>query len=138
MKTCCRCKKLKPLDQFNAKKGTRDGYQGKCRECSSRYAREHYVANKGKYIAKAREAQRRLHATINELKSRTPCADCGRSFHYCAMDFDHLDASTKVGAVATLRKLSNLDKVMAEILKCDLVCAVCHRVRTFTRLNIPV
>jgi hypothetical protein len=48
------------------------------------------------------------------------------------MDVDHRDPSAKVEGVTRLvnRRYSTL---MAEVAKCDIVCANCHRLRTFTR-----
>jgi hypothetical protein len=37
MKTCTGCREDKPLDEFNARKGSRDGLQFRCKECRSAY-----------------------------------------------------------------------------------------------------
>lgn len=69
---------------------------------------------------------------IVELKSNTPCKDCGIQYHFCIMDFDHKDGEVKsfgIGKMSTRGK--NL--IEQEIAKCDLVCANCHRMRTFKR-----
>jgi len=47
------------------------------------------------------------------------------------MDFDHRPGEVKVGSIQKL--MHNPEKLKAELLKCDLVCACCHRIRTFTR-----
>jgi len=62
------------------------------------------------------------------LKSM-PCADCGGVFHPVAMDFDHVRGVKweNVWIIRTMRRLQE------ELLKCDLVCANCHRVRTWKR-----
>ncbi len=46
------------------------------------------------------------------------------------MDFDHLDPSKKMGNISDFVKLGSFAKIRAEIAKCDVVCAVCHRIRT--------
>ena len=61
-----------------------------------------------------------------------PCLDCGRRFPPCAMDFDHRPGTTKEGSIAAMYS-SSAEKYMAEVVKCDLVCACCHRVRTHSR-----
>ena len=58
--------------------------------------------------------------------------DCGGSFPPVCMDFDHRDGSTKVNSIAHW-SLSDLPGLMAEVAKCDLVCANCHRLRTEAR-----
>jgi hypothetical protein len=60
-----------------------------------------------------------------------PCVDCDGSFHYSQMDFDHVrgekkkDVSRLTGAP--------LSTLLAEVEKCDVVCANCHRQRTHNR-----
>jgi hypothetical protein len=69
---------------------------------------------------------------VDSAKSR-PCADCGVQFPPCAMDFDHV-RGTKVADLARLRLARGArSKVVAEIAKCEVVCAVCHRLRTKLR-----
>ena len=57
---------------------------------------------------------------------------CGGRFAQCAMDFDHRDPSTKVRGVTRMINGST-DRMLAEAAKCDIVCANCHRLRTFRR-----
>jgi hypothetical protein len=69
---------------------------------------------------------------IQAAKNR-PCADCGGTFPQECMDFDHIDERGP-----KLFNLSNsgtrrLEAVLAEIAKCDVICANCHRVRTCNR-----
>lgn len=49
------------------------------------------------------------------------------------MDFDHRPGTEKVRNVAAMRGCS-LKRLLEEIKKCDLVCANCHRLRTFQRI----
>lgn len=70
---------------------------------------------------------------LQGLKSR-PCTDCGVSYHPYVMDFDHV-RGTKVRAVSQYNSFKSLDEIKQELLKCELVCANCHRVRTLTRMT---
>jgi hypothetical protein len=73
---------------------------------------------------------------LSALKA-TPCKDCGKTLHHPAMDFDHLQ-DDKVSGISAMWSWSR-EKVLAEIAKCELVCANCHRVRTMSRKAvIPV
>lgn len=66
---------------------------------------------------------------VNELKSSTPCADCGNKFPAICMDFDH--QRDKVEEVSRLvANGEKWDVIQAEIDKCEIVCANCHRIRT--------
>lgn len=71
---------------------------------------------------------------MRELKNK-PCTDCGGLFHYSSMDFDHVD-DNKITGVAKLAGTGQIDKMLEEIAKCELVCASCHRYRTWLRNNI--
>lgn len=79
------------------------------------------------------ERRRYIRRTMNALKSK-PCLDCGHSFLPCVMEFDHRDASEKEHDVAYLiGGGAALQRILREAEKCDLVCANCHRVRTWER-----
>lgn len=65
---------------------------------------------------------------INALKNR-PCIDCGLKYPPECMDFDHVRGK-KLFTIGERRRQSGL---LAEIAKCDLVCANCHRIRTRAR-----
>jgi hypothetical protein len=65
---------------------------------------------------------------VNGLKNR-PCMDCGGWFDPWQMDFDHReDKRRSVGAMVSGD--CSIEAILAEIKKCDLVCANCHRTRT--------
>lgn len=67
-------------------------------------------------------------------KKEAPCADCGQRFHFAAMGWDHLPGTIKEFDIAEgLRRGMGLERLMAEIEKCELVCANCHAVRTYER-----
>src|SRR5436190_17298325 len=70
---------------------------------------------------------------IEWLKS-IPCQDCHQCFPPECMDFDHRDGESKLGIIATMKTLL-IDKLQAEVMKCDLVCSNCHRIRTRKRMN---
>lgn len=78
-----------------------------------------------------REANRRAYAKrmdlINEMK-RKPCADCGGSFPPVCMDFHHVSGE-KLFSLGGGRVNRSLERVLAEIAKCVVICANCHRLR---------
>jgi len=66
------------------------------------------------------------------LKTGRPCLDCGEIYPHYMMDFDHV-RGVKLGNVEAIAREGNMTKLLAEIAKCDLICANCHRHRTFVR-----
>jgi len=69
-------------------------------------------------------------AWLNSLKS-DPCTDCGKTFPPEAMDFDHVmgQKTSDISRMYGCRK----ERIKEELLKCVLVCACCHRIRTEER-----
>lgn len=60
--------------------------------------------------------------------------DCGGRFHPWVMEFDHREGHKKAMDVSrAIRK--SLVVLRREAAKCDLVCANCHRMRTYKRLS---
>ncbi|MFN8518089.1 MAG: hypothetical protein U0667_01580 [Chloroflexota bacterium] len=74
-------------------------------------------------------AQARLLVGLKDV----PCADCGLRFPACAMDFDHRVGTVKRQAVSRMIGRAGTDTILVEVAKCDIVCANCHRDRTFRR-----
>ncbi len=86
---------------------------------------------KKRNVVYGKRARDEFNREISKIKSK-PCMDCAGTFPPCAMDFDHLDPTTKLANIGNMRGRA-WAKVLAEIGKCDLVCSNCHRVRTDQR-----
>ena len=69
-------------------------------------------------------------ATYEALKA-APCTDCGGSFPPECMDWDHVEG-TKIKGLGNMGQYVG-PALLAEIEKCELVCANCHRIRTRSR-----
>lgn len=131
LKLCGKCCTEKPESEFNLKSGTlRQSY---CKVCQAAYHRGHYLANKGDYVRKSQQSRKDLKQRLNELKAKA-CADCGVHYPPWVMDFDHPAGSEKLGNVSELFAESGFLKALAEAMKCEVVCANCHRDRTHQRL----
>lgn len=92
--------------------------------------REWYARNRKAERAKRNAQAEEVRRVIRELKSSTPCADCKRKYPHYVMDFDHVRGK-KVHNISTLMRKRLVAKVWLEIAKCELVCANCHRARTY-------
>lgn len=129
-KYCNGCNELKSISEFNKK---RSGTQTRCRLCTQKQSQSHYIRNKEKYRNRNISRRENLREAIRQLKAK-PCADCGNEYHFCAMDFDHLGESDKEFNIsAMIGRGMSLERIYEEAKKCEVVCAVCHRLRTFTR-----
>jgi len=65
---------------------------------------------------------------LREYKESKPCKDCGNFYPARAMDFHHRNIEEKKYAVSGMLHHSRA-KIEEEIAKCDLLCAVHHRLR---------
>ncbi len=89
---------------------------------------------KEKNRVRARINANKFHSFVNALKEGRPCLDCSMVYPTYVMDFDHRDPTTKISEIATMRRRHvPLEKLLAEIAKCDLICSNCHRIRTHKR-----
>lgn len=99
-------------------------------------ARNHYLANREKMIRRALAHKKNLvskiRENVQELKNTTPCADCGVSYPFYVMQFDHVTGK-KLFNVADTSQWSSWKRVLLEIEKCEIVCGNCHAERTYRR-----
>lgn len=107
----------------------------RCSECSlasARYQRrpssEQYQQRKEDLLGK--QAERR--AYLSAHKAERGCSDCGYRANPVALDFDHRPGSVKAFSLGNVSNRS-YKSIEAEIAKCDVVCANCHRIRTQQR-----
>jgi hypothetical protein len=136
LKKCSKCGENKQFSSFYfRKKGPRKGqYYEKCKDCMKIRGREYYHKNHNRQLNLAINRTRKyLNAGLTFLakEKNKPCVDCGKYFPPWVMDFDHKDKKLKFANVAWLRRFHDLAKVKKEIEKCEIVCANCHRNRTF-------
>jgi hypothetical protein len=109
---CANCHRLRTKRRHEARQGSRSG--------SSRD------------LVRKREVWRAQARLLDHLRDR-PCTDCGGRFPPCAMDFDHRDPASKLSAVTRMIGRAGTARILDEAAKCDIVCANCHRLRTFDR-----
>lgn len=90
----------------------------------------YYARNRAQEIERVRVRQAATLEFLRELR-RVPCADCGGTFEPYQMDFDHRDPAQKCFQVTAGRAmLMNRERLLAEIAKCDVICANCHAIRS--------
>lgn len=141
LKICSKCNKEKPLTEFYYRKnGPRKGkYYEKCKECMKDRGRKYYHKNIKRQLKLALIRRNRYRKNIRDFLDSIknhPCMDCNNTYPPCVMDFDHRNSNEKEKEVARMVAGGwSRDNIIKEIKKCDLVCANCHRIRTFRRNN---
>lgn len=80
--------------------------------------------------AERADSKKKIAAYIRKAKIGRPCADCGGVFHSSAMEFDHVPGrGGKNFSMARPPERVTIRAIQAEMDRCDLVCANCHRKR---------
>ncbi len=134
-KACTGCGDVLPVTAFAWKDRARGRRQPRCPDCFSTVAAEWYAAN-GPYHRARVNRQRRARYQANDEIIRqakdVPCADCGGRFEAEVMDFDHVRGEKSFN-IGSARGSVGPDRLRAEIAKCEVVCAACHRLRTMRR-----
>jgi hypothetical protein len=105
-------------------------YRAVNQERLAKQRREHWQTHGDEGRARMTMANRERRAWLNALKDK-PRLDCGQRFPPCVMDFDHVRGEKAFGIGRIFQ--GNKERTLAEISKCDLVCANCHRIRTAAR-----
>lgn len=130
-KTCTKCKEEKQLSEFAIKNKITGKRNSICKKCFNIYQREHYKNNKITYLEKNDRNREKIREYINKVKT-VPCTDCKNTFPPCVMDFDHqYDKDFNISEAAN--RCMSIEKIAAEIAKCEIVCANCHRLRTHSK-----
>lgn len=132
-KACTCCGITKSLGEFYLARGYRLGVRSECKSClrSKQANRESDSATRAARAARARESSKRGKAILDAAKS-VPCMDCGVQYPPWVMDLDHRPGEVKIADPSQMKRRPP-EVLIAEIAKCDPVCANCHRARTHER-----
>lgn len=132
---CGKCLRLSPLSDF--RQWEKEGEKHRARTCkrceapaSERIQVQPGIVAVNVYNRRGK-AYYNKQVIIQNAKDR-PCHDCGRRFPAVCMEFDHLPEHGKEYNVAAMMNHS-MALILAEIAKCEIVCACCHRIRSARR-----
>ena len=91
--------------------------------------KHHQRTKKKKRKQQNKLKDKRQHFVLEEMQRRGgKCAKCGFS-DIRALDWHHLDPDEKVNSISEMiRDRVSMDKLQAELDKCELICANCHRI----------
>ena len=97
------------------------------REYMRRYVSD--PENRKRRNAVANERATAIRRYLDAYKVQQGCLDCGYREHHAALHFDHVRGE-KAFNVCNAKSIA---AALVEIAKCDVRCANCHAVRTFTK-----
>lgn len=132
MKTCTKCKLTKEISDFNWKSKSAGIRSSQCKSCHKAYRDKHYYDNREKRLLQARlranAQEHKLRGVILEYLTTHHCIDCGES-DPIVLEFDH--RSDKEFTISHFPHCGgSVQRLLAEIDKCDVRCANCHRRKT--------
>jgi len=121
MKKCCKCDNE-----------TRNRSSSYCKFHHNEYMKSFYKKNRKKIGNSVNIRRLDIRRIIIEAKNK-PCSDCKQKYPYYVMDLDHVRGIKNFNLSVAARHGRSINKIMEEISKCDVVCANCHRLRTFLK-----
>lgn len=133
-KICNGCGEERDVEEdFNWKYKDRGIRRSRCKYCQSQTSKQHYQTHKQSYIDRnllrnprvREENQRKIAAYL----AYHPCIDCGQT-DIRVLDFDHV-RDVKAHHISRMVQVSySWSAIEAEIAKCEVRCANCHRIKT--------
>ena len=77
------------------------------------------------------KAKRRREVWV--IKESSGCVDCKEMYPHYILEFDHREGTEKIGSPSELYAKYGRKIGLEEMEKCDIVCANCHKIRTYNR-----
>jgi hypothetical protein len=87
-------------------------------------------------MVKSAKQKKQLYKVLEELhlyKEKHGCADCRNHFPHYVLEFDHRPGENKIDVVYRVLRTYGPEAAWIEVGKCDVVCANCHKIRTYQR-----
>ena len=116
----------------------------KQREYHRNYMRRRYANNPDAYAAhkeltkvNRNKTRDRLRAWISAYLDEHPCVDCGESDRI-VLEFDHISNDKLANVADMVGQARPLQAVIAEVAKCQVRCANCHRRLTYQRARATI
>lgn len=139
---CNECKIDKSEQEFTFRRKEKGIRHKRCSLCTRRTTRDWHrnlsierksVRNKSK-IASRRERTGRYRIELYEYLNSKGCKNCGER-NPVVLDFDHINPDEKEFTISAVVGNVSKESLWAEIEKCDVLCANCHRKKTTETSN---
>jgi|AntAceMinimDraft_5_1070358.scaffolds.fasta_scaffold03066_12 hypothetical protein len=87
-------------------------------------------------MVKSAKHRKELYKVLEELhlyKEKHGCFDCKNRYPHYVLEFDHKPEFNKIDVVYRVLRNYGPEAAWNEVAKCDVVCANCHKIRTYDR-----
>jgi hypothetical protein len=98
----------------------------KRRKYQKEYMRKWYENNKQRHIKYVRNREKKILGWLKSYKTTLACELCGEN-HPACLEFHHIDPKTKEFELGNAKTRLTMKAIKAEIAKCRVLCANCHR-----------
>lgn len=137
VKRCPRCGVEKEVWEFPTRGLAAPRPNSYCHSCQREYSRNHYHANARAHnlrrLANQRRYRIRNRELVNQYLASRVCIDCGEA-DPTVLEFDHVRGSKRDDVSTLVRRAFSWKRVSAEMAKCEVRCANCHRRKTAKQL----
>ena len=127
-KVCSKCKRELEVSNFRWKNKSKGLLHSQCKDCQKAQEKIHYQESKERQesVRLTAEFQKERNILLVEQARQCGCKKCGETRSY-VLDFHHRNPNEKSNVLAHMIKSSSEANVIAELEKCDVLCANCHR-----------
>lgn len=132
LKKCTLCLEFKDISEFHFVDKAKKYKQSRCKKCNTKLSLKYprTPAQIAEYTRSKRESLWKFLATLKDK----PCHDCGMKYESYCMEFDHVGPKKYTISRMAHDKMS-LSKILEEVSKTQVVCVLCHRTRTISRIK---
>ncbi len=131
---CNRCHEEKDEEEFNWRFKALGTRQRTCRECQKAQKSDWYARNSDTHKANVYQNRTRtsngVREFLYEFLSTHPCVICGET-DIRVLEFDHVRGQKRAAIGTLLKNGFSIAVIQEEIDKCDVVCANCHKRKTY-------
>ncbi|MBI5954475.1 MAG: hypothetical protein HY865_22690 [Chloroflexi bacterium] len=129
-RVCTQCGLEKPIEQFPMRSRLSHLRQSYCYDCSLKLGSNWYERNKEYQKENAKkhrdEYRQKAKEFVWDYLSSHPCTSCGESDPH-ALEFHHARGNKESEVSRMVGNGTSIETIKAEIEKCDVLCANCHR-----------
>ena len=100
------------------------------------YFKQWRLRNKERHTAYVRKSDQKRRIAVRSAvlaEKSKPCKDCDTKYPHYVMQFDHARGTKSFEISKAVSGKRCIEVVLAEMEKCDVVCANCHAERTWQR-----
>jgi len=157
LKKCSQCKEESPRNNFPRHSSYKDGYYAYCKKCRNEKQKQWRKDNPEQWKISQEKSQKRYKENnpdkVKEMSKQSyknnkalkivylqkylkehPCIDCGNK-DLRVLEFDHCYGKKTNNISRLTYSTYTLNALQEEILKCEVRCANCHKIKTISELK---